>query len=368
MSDEVIYIHTRNFPQWLIDNNCSILFTSYSAHKIYCVGTQANGDLSIAVTYMNRPMGLCVDPVTKTITCGGLSGLMTFVDIGDEENNNWGYFDTLWRPKSLDFIGDVDIHDCRLGYDEAESKKQRPKNPNNRSVQETKIPKIYAASVLFNSIITTDPIKSFKPVYTPHWITTNNLNQPPCEDRCHLNGLALVNGKPKYATASNARDYYQSWRHHTGEGVVIDVEIDKVITDNLHSPHSPNYYKGKLYIGEAGTGQFGYIDLQTYKFIPKKFIPGFIRGISIHNDYALVCTSGDRHDESFQGLPLHDLIKESGRPIFKGITILSLKTYDVLHQFELTDDVTEIYDIAIVPGVKRGRILDTNEVLSVYSI
>ena len=61
---------------------------------------------------------------------------------------------------------------------------------------------------------------SFKPVWKPPFIT-----ELASEDRCHLNGLAVEEGKPRYVTALGATNTMQGWREKklTG-GMLMDVE------------------------------------------------------------------------------------------------------------------------------------------------
>ena len=50
------------------------------------------------------------------------------------------------------------------------------------------------------------------------------------EDRCHLNGLAMVNGRPRYVTALGETDTPGGWRaNKSSGGVVIDVDSGAVL-------------------------------------------------------------------------------------------------------------------------------------------
>jgi len=60
------------------------------------------------------------------------------------------------------------------------------------------------------------------------------------EDRCHLNGLAVVDGQPKYVTALGTTDTPGGWRERKADGgVLLDVESGETLIDNLSMPHSP---------------------------------------------------------------------------------------------------------------------------------
>ena len=76
------------------------------------------------------------------------------------------------------------------------------------------------------------------------------------EDRCHLNGVALVEGRPKYVTALGTTDEPGGWRENKASGgVVIDVETDEIVLSGLAMPHSPRWYEGRLWAVELGDGR-----------------------------------------------------------------------------------------------------------------
>ncbi|WP_199339518.1 DUF4915 domain-containing protein [Nostoc sp. FACHB-892] len=54
---------------------------------------------------------------------------------------------------------------------------------------------------------------SFVPLWQPTFIS-----KPAAEDRCHLNGLAMQQGKPKYVTAVSQSDVAEGWREHRANG------------------------------------------------------------------------------------------------------------------------------------------------------
>src|SRR6185503_224036 len=66
---------SRQFPQWLAENNLSLAFTTYQAGKIIFVGLQPNGRLSIFERTFNRCMGLWSNGqslwMSTLYSCGG---------------------------------------------------------------------------------------------------------------------------------------------------------------------------------------------------------------------------------------------------------------------------------------------------------
>ena len=113
--------------------------------------------------------------------------------------------------------------------------------------------------------------------------------------RCHLNGLALVDGEPAYVTAVSRSDVPSGWRERRQDGgCVIDVRSNEVILTGLSMPHSPRWYRGKLWLLNSGTGDFGYVDEKTGAFEPLAFCPGYLRGLAFHGDCAVVGLSLER--------------------------------------------------------------------------
>jgi uncharacterized protein (TIGR03032 family) len=75
------------------------------------------------------------------------------------------------------------------------------------------------------------------------------------EDRCHLNGLGMVEGSPRYATALGATDAPAGWRADKARGgVLIDVPSGETIAAGLSMPHSPRWYAGKCPTPPHATG------------------------------------------------------------------------------------------------------------------
>lgn len=324
---------SRLFPLWLRENKCNIVVSCYRKNRLFCIGMQGSGHVSTYFATVLRPMGLAYDDTDGTILSSERGNITTFKCKGSETCPQYGYFDKLYLPTHVFLSSDTDIHDLRIGADS----------------------KLYYVSARFNSICMPSTENSFDVHWIPPWISTVD-GMPPAEDRCHLNGMAIVDGLPRFVTSSCISDYSGAWREHHGEGVVYDILNETIVASGLWAPHSPNWYDGKLWIAEAGTGQFGYVDLVERKFVAKKFLPGFIRGITIYNNFALINTSMDRHDYAFKDLPLGHLVEQSGARVRSGVWIIDMNTFDVRHTFEFIDPTSELYDIIVLPDTDRAKI------------
>jgi len=339
VEEQLNFDYDRNFTLWLKQNNCTIIVSSYSKQKVYSIGIKpSDGTLSIYYTNCGRPMGLCNNGSTLYIATS--NSLLTYENKGLETDPTFGVFDAAFYPQHAYLSGDVDCHDLRVN-----SKGD-----------------LFYISTLFNCICKPSMTKSFEVYYVPPWITKTDKGLPPGEDRCHLNGLCLVDGKPRYVTASCNKDYHMAWRDHMLKGgLVYDIIEDRVVVDGLTCPHSPQMYKGKLWVLNAGTGEFGWVDIENKKFVPKKLLPGFLRGLSFVNNYAVICLSSDRHDTAFSDLPLGKILQEQGQKAKVGIFIIDMDTFDIKHKMQFYGDNVEFYDALVIPGITRPRVYDVGD-------
>ncbi len=81
----------------------------------------------------------------------------------------------------------------------------------------------HPAAELFIWLATVSKTDSFAPLWQPRFIS-----KLAAEDRCHLNGLAMDNGAPRYVTAVSRSDVVDGWRDDRRDGRIVSN-----ITDTL---------------------------------------------------------------------------------------------------------------------------------------
>lgn len=319
---------SRSLPAWLETQGVSLAFTTYQAGKLFFVGSQNNGRLSIFERTFARSMGLWAND--QTMWMSSLYQLWRFENALDPGSVHDGY-DRLYVPRVGYTTGDVDAHDVVV-------------EDSGRAL---------FVSTMLNCIATLSETRSLKPVWKPPFISKIIP-----EDRCHLNGLATRDGEARYATSVSRTDVIDGWREHRRDGgCVIDITTNEIVATGLSMPHSPRWHGGKLWLLNAGTGEFGFIDPDSGKFEPVAFCPGFLRGLAFHGDYAVVGMSGPRHDGTFSGLELEERLAKlevSGRC---GLQVIDLKTGAVAHWLNIEGVVTELYDVAVLSGTRRPMAL-----------
>ena len=319
---------SRGFTGWLHETRLSLAFTTYQAGKLFLVGMQPDGRLSVFERTFNRCLGLWADGQTLWMT--SLYQLWRFENALDPGQAAGG-FDRVYVPQVAYTTGDLDIHDVAVDADG----------------------KVVFVNTLFGCLATTSDRHSFTPIWQPKFLT-----KLAAEDRCHLNGLAMENGRPAYVTCVSRSDVADGWRERRQDGgCVIDVRNDEMITTGLSMPHSPRLYRDQLWVLNSGTGHFGRIDKSTGQFESIAFCPGYLRGLSFVGDYAIVGLSQCRENRTFQGLALDDNLKKHDAEPHCGVCVINLRTGDLVHWLWLQGVVNELYDVVALPDVRRPSAL-----------
>jgi len=314
---------SRGLPGWLTTNGASLVFTSYQSGIVFFVGTRPDGGLSIHQAGFPRAMGLSAQ--RQRVYLASLAQIWRLENMlrpGEMANNQ---YDACYVPRNAQTTGDVDVHEIAV-------------EPSGR---------IIFVNTAYSCLATLDKVHSFKPIWQPSFIS-----KLAPEDRCHLNGLAMEDGKPRYVTAVSQSDSVNGWRDRRAEGgVIIDVTSDKVLTDRLSMPHSPRLHNGQLYTLNSGRGHLARVDRQTGDMEEIAFLPGFIRGLAFHNNHAIVTLSLPR-DTSFAGLELDGELKKRDADAWCGVQIIELSTGNVVHWLRLDGAIRELFDVAVLPEVR----------------
>lgn len=332
---------SRQFTNWMLEQKLSLGFTTYQAGKLFLLGLKSDGRLSVFERTFNRCLGLWSDGQTMWMT--SLYQLWRFENVLAQGQFSAEH-DRMYVPQVGYTTGDLDIHDV--------------------AVEESG--RVVFVNTLFGCLATLSDTHSFVPLWKPPF-----LSRLAAEDRCHLNGLALENGKAKYVTAVSQSDVADGWRdrRHDG-GCVIDVQTNEIIATGLSMPHSPRVYRDKLWLLNSGTGHFGFIDRSTGKFEKVAFCPGYLRGLTFHGDFAIVGLSKSRENRTFSGLELDQNLKAGDAEARCGIQVIDLNSGDVVHWIRIEGVVTELYDVISLPGVMRPQALGfkTDEIRRVLRV
>jgi uncharacterized protein (TIGR03032 family) len=162
------------------------------------------------------------------------------------------------------------------------------------------------------------------------------------EDRCHLNGLAILGGRPKYVTALGETDTANGWRADKPRGdCLVEVSSGATIRRGLSMPHSPRWHEGRLWLLESGTGQLALVEPATGRRQQVTELPGFARGLALSGSYAFVGLSRIRKASAMDGVPLADRREQ----LRCGVAVVDLRSGQVNAFLELLTAVEEIFNV-----------------------
>ncbi len=333
---------SRHFVTWLQEQHLSLAFTTYQTNRLFFVGLKPGGVLSVFERLFDRPMGLYVASRDRLYMSSRFQ-LWRFENILEPGETHKGY-DALYVPRASYTTGDLDVHDLAL---DGEGKP-------------------VFANTLYSCLAGLSDRHSFRPLWQPPFIS-----KLAPEDRCHLNGLALREGRPAYVTTVSRSDVAAGWRQRREQGgCLIDVAANAIVLDNLSMPHSPRWYRDRLWLLNSGTGDFGYFDPQRATFVPVAFCPGYLRGLAFWDNWAIIGLSKPRQERTFSGLELDRRLSQKDADARCGFALVNLTTGNIDHWFLLEGVISELYDVQVIPAVTRSMALGfrNEDILSLVTV
>ena len=321
--------YSSHVPELLQKLNCSLAISTYQAGKLVFISALNESKIVQLPRTFDKPMGIAQDHQNDKLALACKDEVIVFSnakELAKYYPRSPEKYDALYMPRVSYHTGNLDIHDLNFGQ-------------NNE---------LYGVNTLFSSIVKIDDNYSFTPIWKPKFI-----DRVVSEDRCHLNGMAMLNGKPKYVTAFGKGNTFQSWRDTvTTGGIVIDVETDEIIIDGLAMPHTPRIFNGELYTLLSATGELIKINKEksTYEVIVQ--LDGFVRGMDLYNDYLFIGLSKLRENSS-------TFAKLNLKANEAGIMIVHLPTASIAGKISYQTSLDEIYDVHVLPGKVRPNILNT---------
>jgi uncharacterized protein (TIGR03032 family) len=297
-----------------------ILTAPHSGNLITVSSTQ--GHLTIQFHTFERVMGVAVDEeVLGVCTRSEVWFVRNIPDVAAKLEPK-GRYDACYLTRACHFTGDIHGHEVVWANGE-----------------------LWIVNTLFSCLCTLHDRYSFAPAWQPWFIT-----QLVPEDRCHLNGLAIVEDRPAYVTAIAETDTRNGWRASKGTtGCVIDIASNEAIVRGLCMPHSPRVSQGDLYLLDSGKGELVRIDQIRGRVELVSQLLGFTRGLAIHDSFAFVGLSRIRPTSDMNGLPI-----ANDRDRLKcGLVIVDLNTGQTVAHLEFSSPVDELFDVQLLPGIRN---------------
>ena len=342
--DPLRSVHTTTFPEILSQLNASVWVTTYQAGKLVILRNDG-GVLNTHFRNLIKPMGLSQVGGRIAVGCSvdiweyhNVPAVCEKLDASHDYPSTHAKHDACFLPRRSNCTGDIQIHEM------AWQRRDEHQTPESQTIDDCEL---VFVNTSFSCLAIRSDVNSFEPIWRPKFI-----KQLLPGDNCHLNGLAMRDGRPAFVTAFGERDEPGAWRENKRDGgLLIDVESQEIVARGLSMPHSPRWYNGQLWVLQSGDGSIGTVDLATGKYVSVARFPGFTRGLSFLGPLAFVGLSQVRESAVFSGIPLVERLKEAEDRTC-GIWVLNIETGETLGFCRFEEGVQEIFAVEALPGMR----------------
>ncbi len=317
---------TVSMYQLLDQLGATLVITTYQAGKLLLIRPTPEG---LNSHYRSLPVPMGVSYNGRDLAVGLRGEVVVFQNqpaLGARLQPP-GWHDACFVTRRRHATGDIRVHDLSWGNEG-----------------------LWVVNTRFSCLATLDDAHSFVPRWQPGFIS-----ELAAEDRCHLNGLAMVDGDPRYVTVLGMSDEPNGWREHKADGgAILEVPSGAPVTTGLAMPHSPRWHDGKLWVLESGVGALAVVDPETGVRQEVARVPGFARGLTFAGRYALVGLSKVR-EHVFDGLPL---TRDNRDGLQCGVWVIDTTTGDTVATLSFDGAVQEIFDVALLPGMRHPELVE----------
>lgn len=323
------FSYTDGLAQALAKLNITLWVSTYQAGKL-AVFRAHNDRITMLPRTFDKAMGFAVDQQRLALGTRYQVWQLPNEMILAPKIEPQGEHDACYVPRSSHVTGYIDIHEVAWGGDE-----------------------LWLVNTHFSCLCTLDPQYSFVPRWRPPFISEIKR-----DDRCHLNGLAMVDGEPKYVTAFAETNTKEGWREHKRDGgCVIDVPANKVVARGFSMPHSPRVHDGQLWLLDSGNGRLVKVDVQTGKSEVVAELPGYTRGLAFRGPYAFVGLSKIREKAVFSGIRIEETVPDRKC----GVWVVDTRNGQTAGFIEFEKTIDEIFDVQVLPGIRNPAVIGFNK-------
>jgi uncharacterized protein (TIGR03032 family) len=321
----------EGFAEWMAGFDGSLAITTYQAGKVVLVGWDGKR-VTVLPRHFEKPMGLAVDwprvalATRNEITLFANAPLLA----PDYLETERGKYDALLLPRASYWTGDLHTHDLAFAADG-----------------------LWLVATRLSCLARPSAEYSLVPVWKPPFVS-----EVAPEDRCHLNGLCVMDGKPRFVTCLGMSDTPGGWREQKATGgVVVAVDTGEIILQGLAMPHSPRWYAGRLWLLNSGTGEVLALNSEDGQAEIVTILPGYLRGLAFAGRHALVGLCQVREKHIFGGLP----VQERNSKLLCGVAAVDLRRGVQVGLLQFTAGATEVYDVQVLPSVRRPALINRDK-------
>ncbi len=315
------YVYSDGLGELFEQLDISLLVTTYQAGKL-CTFRSRSGQIKMLPRTFKKAMGVAADPSRMAVATQHQIWFLNNEPVIGAKIEPKDTYDACYIPRRSHVTSNIDLHEIAWGRGD----------------------QLWLVNTLFSCLATLDDASSFVPRWHPPFISRLSRH-----DRCHLNGLAMVEGEPAYVTMFAATDTPQGWREHKLEGgLVMHVASGEVVFQGLSMPHSPRVHGGRLWVLDSGNGNLICVDTDSGRSEVVARFDGYPRGLAFCGRFAFVGLSKIREKEIFGGVPIADESRER----HCGVAVVDLNGGNIFGRLEFEKSVEEIFDVQVLSGIR----------------
>ncbi len=307
------YSHT--LPLILHRLGISALVSTYQAGQLIVLRADDEKTLSPLYRNLPQPMGIAVG---RDLAIGTHHHIHEYRHhpAAARELDSGNRHDLVLMPSNSKLTGDIRIHE--MVYQDQE---------------------LWFANTRFSCLATIDRDHSFVPRWQPPFIS-----RLADEDRCHLNGIGMRDGRIAYVSALGATDTPNGWREHKAHGgILMAFPSGAIVASGLSMPHSPRWHENQLWFLESGKGSLARLDAAGAVETLIE-LPGFTRGLAFAGRYAFIGLSRVRETNAFGGIPLNTRVEEKRC----GVAVVDVIARKQVGLLEFKTVVDEVFDVQLI--------------------
>jgi uncharacterized protein (TIGR03032 family) len=321
---KVDFRHTAEFAPLLHELNATLLISTYHAGKLVVVGADRDG-VNLDVHDFEQAMGIAVHPDRLAVGSRTMIWLLQSAPQLAGKLEPAGQYDACYLARLSIVTGNIQGHELVWIGEE-----------------------LWVVNTLFSCLCTLHEEYSFVPRWQPPFIRELSAG-----DRCHLNGVAVRNGRPSFVTLMAETNEPSGWRATKAtSGAVLEVESSQTVSSGLAMPHSPRWHADKLWVLNSGHGALEIVEVNSGRREVVDHVPGYARGLAFAGPYAFVGMSRIRESSVFGDLP----IAEQRDKLHCGVAVVDLRSGKSVAFLQFESGVEEVFDVQVLPGVKRASI------------
>jgi len=318
--DPLRSVYTSTFGEVLRATGISLAISTYQAGKVILARwDESTGTVNTHFRAFGKPMGIAADAARLAI--GGQNTVWNYRNMPAvaRKMEPAGKHDAAYLPRRVHVTGDIDIHEMAWAADG----------------------ELWLVNTRFGCLCTLDADHSFHPRWRPP-----HLSALAPEDRCHLNGLAMLDGRPQFVTLLGETDTPGGWRANKANGgLLMEVPTNRVLLRGLSMPHSPRWHDRRLWLLESGQGSLVLANVRGGAWQTVATLPGFTRGLSFYGPLAFIGLSQVRESATFSGIPLVERLEERTC----GVWVVDVRDGRTVGFLRFEEGVQEIFAVEVLP-------------------